>query len=282
MCTHTHRSTQLTASSNVVLYNKTSLYIYVCVPFFLSLSSLSQLVEDPQQTQCCKTDYCKPCISTPPPPPSVPQERTLLRWKTKPSGLVCPVCKTPNLKLKTNEELRKRVAALQVKCLYAGAGCVWEGEREWLKEHLERDGGCVYVLVVCSNCGMELRKKDEWNHATSECSMRIVHCQYCEKEDTYDVITNHYKECPHYPTTCPANCGETLPTNQLQYHLDYSCVAKGLKCPFRAFGCTEGLLSPEKMAAHVTSCGALHLGDMARKVTTDMDKMQREVSRQLL
>ena len=138
----------------------------------------------------------------------------------------------------------------------------------------------MYALVVCSNCGRELRKKDEWNHATSECSMRMVCCQFCGKEDTYDVITNHCKECPHFPTACPANCGETLAKSQLQYHLDYSCVAKGLKCPFRVFGCTEGLLSPEKMAAHVASCGALHLGDMARKVTADMDKMQTEVSRQ--
>lgn len=241
------------------------------------LSHLSlQLVEDPQQTQCCKKDYCKPCIM-PSPPPTIPQEKTLFKCRTKPSGLVCPDCKSLNMKLKANEELQKRVAALQVKCLYASAGCVWEGERDWLKEHLERDGGCVYALVVCSDCGTELRKKEEWNHATSECRMRMVHCQYCRREDTYEVISNHYQECPQYPTPCPMNCGETLARSQLPDHLDYSCAAKGLKCPFRSFGCSEGLLPAEQMAAHVASCGALHLGDMARKVAADMEKMQREV-----
>ena len=155
---------------------------------------------------------------------------------------------------------------------------MWEGEREWLREHLETDGGCVYALVVCSSCGDELRKKEEWNHATLECRMRMCLCQYCGREDTHEAVTSHYNVCPQYPTPCPANCGETLPRDQLQYHLDYSCAAKGLKCPFRAFGCSEGLLSAERMAGHVTECGALHLGNMARKVTADMDRMQKEVS----
>ena len=234
-------------------------------------------MDEPLQTQCCNTNYCQPCLLPPPPSPS-PQERaTKLRRRPRSSGAVCPDCKTPNVKLKTNEDLKKKVACLQVKCFHADAGCVWEGQRVWLGDHMEREGGCVYAAVVCSNCSVQLKKKDEWSHATTECRMRMVHCQYCNKEDTHQAMSSHYQQCTQFPLPCSLDCGTSVPRCLLQDHTDHSCPQRALLCPFSRFGCSHPLLQESEVTSHIASCGGLHLGDMARKITADMDKLQRQV-----
>ena len=240
-------------------------------------------MDDPLQTQCCKTDYCQPCLqpSSPSPSSSSPpngERTTRLRWRIpKPSGITCPDCKSPNAKVKLNEDLKKRVLALQVKCPYASSGCVWEGEKAWLTEHLERDGGCGFVQVVCSSCGVEIKKKEEWNHATVECRMRMSRCQYCRLEDTYQAISDHYGNCPQYPVSCPLDCGETLPRQQIEEHTRHGCSVLNRQCPFRRFGCSQPQVEESELQDHVASCGELHLGDMARRVVADIDRLEREV-----
>ena len=210
-----------------------------------------------------------------------PPQSQIINHRTKkppPSGVDCPDCQAPNVKLQLNQRLKKMVESLQVKCVYASAGCVWEGERAWLKDHGEGNGGCVYAPVVCGACGAELRKKDEMSHSTSHCTMRIIKCQYCSTEDTHEVITTrHYQECPNYPVPCTLNCGQTVPRCELQHHLDHDCSSKGLQCPYRSVGCTEPRRPEAEMKAHVASCGVSHLLDMFQKFTSEIEELRNEV-----
>jgi hypothetical protein len=232
-----------------------------------------ELMDEPLQTQCCRKDYCQPCMK---PPPSQVNGRHIKN--TAPSGVDCPDCQSPNVKLQLNLKLKKKVEGLQVKCVYASAGCVWEGERAWLKEHGEGNGGCGYAPVLCGACSAELRKKDELSHATSHCKMRNVKCQYCSTEDTHEVITtHHHQECPNYPVVCTLNCGETVPRCKLQDHLDQACKSKGLRCPYRSVGCAAPLIPEADMEAHVASCGVSHLLHMFQKFTSEIEELRNEV-----
>ena len=231
-------------------------------------------MEDPLQTQCCHKDYCQPCLT---PPPTTGQETNISRKKST-SGVNCPDCKAPNVKLKLNEELKRLVESLQVKCGYSSAGCVWEGQRSWLKDHMEQDGGCQYASVTCPACGGEVRKRDAVPHATSQCPMRSYQCKHCSLEGTFDLITSrHYQECPQYPVTCTLNCGETVPRERLTDHVTHECRTLGVKCPFQPLGCTSSPIPVDDIKGHVASCGVLHLVNMFNKFSTDIANLQTEV-----
>lgn len=248
----------------------------------VSLTPSFQLMKEPLQTQCCKTDYCQPCLCPDyKPAQSEIQQNFISKFRkpsSKPSGVDCPDCNSPNVKLKVNEELKKRVTSLQVKCIFASAGCVWEGEKVWLNNHLDRDGGCVYASVICSKCGMQLRRKEERHHSVAECGMRKIHCQYCNFLDTYEVINKqHFQECPNYPVKCTLDCGEIIPRHRLQCHIDKDCTSKGLHCPFKPLGCTKSPIPAADIENHMTSCGVLHIGAMMQRFTAQIESLQAQV-----
>ena len=61
-------------------------------------------------------------------------------------------------------------------------------------------------LVMCSNgCGFKCKQNKLYKHLQNTCPKRIVSCEYCHKEDEYQIINgdHHYKECPDYPLYCP-------------------------------------------------------------------------------
>lgn len=228
-------------------------------------------MEEPLQTQCCHKDYCQPCLKPSDVAPDINHTKKVI------SGVECPDCKAPNVKLKLNEELKKVVEVLHVKCVYASTGCVWEGKVSWLKDHVEKNGGCPYATVTCSNCDEDIRKKDAQNHSISQCRMRITKCQYCQMEDAYETITSHYQECPYYPIKCTLNCGETVARGKLQDHFNHECTSKGLQCPFRALGCAVFPIPTADMEKHVASCGVLHLVDMFQKFSSEIEELHSEV-----
>ena len=246
-------------------------------------------MEEPLQTQCCHTDYCQPCIQSPRNQNTnqevINQDKRYAKQDVgrkkdspKQSCVECPDCKSPSVKLRKNEELKKKINTLLVKCVYVSAGCVWEGERVWLKDHIELKGGCQYVPVICSDCSIELRKKDQQKHALSECKMRVTQCKYCSVQDTYETMTSHhYQECPNHPVKCTLDCGEMLPRNKLQDHMDNDCTSRGEQCPFRGLGCTESPIPSANMEAHVASCGVLHIKDMVKKFTSEIVALQNQV-----
>ena len=141
-------------------------------------------------------------------------------------------------------------------------------------------GGCGYAPVVCSNCGAELRKKEEKDHSLLQCPHRLVQCQYCHIEDTFLVVTqHHYPDCHNYPVNCTLECGETLPRGKLQHHLSYECTSRGLQCPYRSLGCEAYPIASGDIEAHVTLCGVARLPEMFRRFTTDIEGLRNQVRR---
>ena len=234
-----------------------------------------QLMEEPLRTQCCSKTYCQPCMEPPSPTPGRESSGTARNGVI---GVECPVCKLPAVELKPNKELKRRVEALHVKCVYASVGCVWEGEITWLKEHSERNGGCIYAPVTCSMCSMEIRRKDAQHHSESACKMRVVKCQFCEMEDTFETITGqHSQECPNTPLVCPLECGETVPRSKLADHLENECRSKGLPCPFKPVGCSASPIPSTEMKAHIAECITLHLSSMFQKFTAEIEGLRNQV-----
>ena len=110
----------------------------------------------------------------------------------------------------------------------------FHGELGALKDHLESDNGCGYVMVTCGrsiltfwgsnkSCGEGMERRLLTHHQKNECSYRQYKCQHCGYIDTYDAITgsgrirnrdskigyggNHYSQCDEYPLKCPNKCG---------------------------------------------------------------------------
>ena len=217
-------------------------------------------------TICCQQDYCHPCL----------KEREL----SSSSGAKqdCPNCSTPNLQYKKNEKKMLQITSLHVHCTHQGSGCVWEGELEWVSEHLERDGGCQYVLIACGNCGKEVRRREVREHGDKECPMRSVTCEFCQTVGTFEDITgSHCNECPDKPVECPAKCGVMVPRKDVPSHIQRSCTSVGMPCPFKSVGCTASPIPCKELEAHVASCSALHLSEMFQKFSAGMDGLRVQV-----
>ena len=89
--------------------------------------------------------------------------------------------------------------------------CPNNGCKEIIKRHLMTQHRTVCPhemvnLVMCSNgCGFKCKQNKLYKHLQNTCPKRIVSCEYCHKEDEYQIINgdHHYKECPDYPLYCP-------------------------------------------------------------------------------
>ena len=95
-------------------------------------------------------------------------------------------------------------------CTNKGRGCEWQGEINYIDNHLAKDGGCEYEDVLCtSGCGRAIQQRDLTKHVEAECPRRMVDCRYCQLKGEYQFIEGkHKEECVEYPLACPNKCGE--------------------------------------------------------------------------
>ena len=236
----------------------------------------TKALRDPHLAVCCGQHFCESCLN---------------KWFTRQGKESCPHCRAEGEGFNhvIHKGLRSEVNQLKIRCCNRGGGCQWTGELGTLKQHLESDNGCGYVIVECPNkCRrvhksssiiriplsakvLTLKRKDLEAHITTDCYLRPYQCPFCGLKDTYKAITGqdlyrtssnpysgHQAECPEAPLTCPNHCGSTkIKRKDMKGHCS-QCPQESVVCPFAEAGCKEKLKRCQ-LNTHVTSSVQEHV-----------------------
>jgi hypothetical protein len=143
---------------------------------------------------------------------------------------VCPLDRTIiDLNWTQSKIVSLLVDELIVYCLNKSSGCVWEGERQHLKSHLE---SCSFQLKKCKwNCGY-IGLDIEIHQET--CSKAEEFCSVCE-EMVPVIDKEHAEECNPEKQECPL-CGHQVLVKRLEDH-DQICPQSSVSCSLSRFGC---------------------------------------------
>ena len=235
------------------------------VPDELMCKLCSRVLRDPRQVVCCGQHYCQSCI-----------ERRIN------VNFTCPSCRTPSFNHFRDVHFEQRVNTLKIHCPHHKRGCKWTGELVGLKAHLSSGAqACAYESAPCPNkCGQGMARKDIKEHLLKHCPLRRVRCQYCNHENTFQVVTTtHYSVCPNFPIKCPNNCGQkTIRRAEMPKH-ETQCPMKPVICPFQGAGCRAQLVQKD-LTDHMTAFTKQHL-DMVTKsfdtLRTRAENAEREL-----
>ena len=241
---------------------------------------------DPQQASCCGNVYCKSCLQQ-------------LKRKT----FKCPTCRHDL----TNKCFPDRRADLEIKSLqvyctnnkqtynfkHTGSSsrehfiflltqvdnsCSWKGSLKNIDDHLQQ---CPYQILSCTNgCGKNIERKQLQHHLKNNCPKRLIKCQYCNKEDIYQVITgDHLKECPRYPIQCTnEGCGQEVLRFQVKPH-KRSCPKEIISCEYSTIGCVKRMKRDEQEKHNEQSMDE-HL-QMAVKEIVDLKNVKETSEREI-
>ena len=197
------------------------------IPDELFCKICSKVLRDPRQVVCCGQHYCQGCI-----------ERRIT------TNFTCPNCHAANFNHFRDVHFEQRVSNLKIHCPHYKKGCKWIGELCNLKPHLTAIQGCAYEAIPCgNNCGLVMPRRDVKEHLLKHCLQRKIRCQYCNHENTCQVITgSHFSVCPSYPVKCPNNCGQRgIKRSEVNKH-EAQCPLKPMVCPFQDAGCRVQLV----------------------------------------
>ena len=210
-----------------------------------------KVLRDPRLTECCGQHYCDSCLK---------------KWLEK--NKTCPHCRKKDFQNILDKAMIREIKEFKVRCTNKEEGCEWVDELGALKDHLESDNGCGYVVVTCSNhasiyarlilfflapsiCGEGMERRHLTHHQKNVCLYRQYTCQHCGHVDTYDAIAgsgevrndgskirhggNHYEQCIEYPLDCPNECGaENIKRKNMEEHKEI-CPLEAIVCPFSEF-----------------------------------------------
>ncbi|XP_015776101.1 PREDICTED: TNF receptor-associated factor 6-like [Acropora digitifera] len=133
---------------------------------------------------------------------------------------------------------KRDILSHRVKCKRNERGCDWIGELRDYEEHFGNT--CPYEDVFCSRCNEIKQRKFLPEHATSECSNRVVQCKYCVREfEFWRTEIHEGEECNLFPLDCPQQCGiSKMPREKLGFHIKDDCLMTLVTCPYSDAGCT--------------------------------------------
>ena len=175
------------------------------------------VLRDPQITECCGKNACRPCII-----------------KVAENDGPCPICRRPCVKINFNRGLYSDILESKVYCLWKEAGCQWADKLDHLDKHIKED--CPFVEEECQRrCGMRIQRRGIKDHETI-CERFPIECQQCGKA-VYERRNelSHLKACPFTRVKCPFNivgCTTEVLNKDLQQHFNdalpehYALVSK--------------------------------------------------------
>jgi hypothetical protein len=113
--------------------------------------------------------------------------------------------------------------------------CGWSGQLRDLPTHMQNN--CELEMVKCrfSDC-LSKKLRGEILIHEEECGFRLVYCEYCSSELPFNLLDNHYSECPKILISCPQNCNSQVQRCQIEEHLTV-CDNTALACPYNRLGC---------------------------------------------
>ena len=245
----------------------------------------TKVLRDPHLAVCCGQHFCESCLN---------------KWFAQQGKESCPHCRAEREAFNhvIHRGLRSEINQLKIRCSNHREGCQWTGELGTLKQHLESNGGCGYVLVDCPNKCQSwshtavfhtvlttMKRKDLEMHLTKHCYLRPYHCEFCGHKDTFNAITGqnfmpsvlrtyggHQARCPQAPLSCPNKCGSyEIKRKDMENHRS-QCPKEPVECPFAETGCKTKLKRCQ-LNTHVTSSVQEHLSLMMK----DYQETKREL-----
>ena len=218
-----------------------------------------KVLQEPHVTECCGQHYCKACLE---------------KWFTQSGN--CPHCRETGFRHILYKPYQRKINDLQIICPNLKRGCPITLRLGDLELHLSATNasGCAFIDIICPNqCGASYYRKDEMNHLNIQCTKRIVNCEYCYNEVTFDSLKDHFKECKKYPIPCPRQCqAMDLTREDLTKH-EEECPNMPVKCPFYEAGCDEEL-KRKNLKSHVKSSFAVHMMKSMAKLKNELDELK--------
>ena len=126
------------------------------------------VLRDPQITECCRRNACRPCI-----------EKAINRANGS-----CPIpgCKTAKVKGFSDRTLKYEILEQNVYCTSkkdASCGCQWVGKLANLDKHLEE---CPFHEIKCHyRCGVTTQHHNIQDHEVT-CERAPLQCHQCGNE----------------------------------------------------------------------------------------------------
>ncbi|ODQ80633.1 hypothetical protein BABINDRAFT_175308 [Babjeviella inositovora NRRL Y-12698] len=219
----------------------------------------------------------------------------------------CPMDRTPLDKTDVNDVfpapliINNLLGALSVKCLNFERGCVWEGKKNEVVQHLRE---CGYTRVRCNGIRLEIdateveestRKTLPDTHeicevlteqrfltlGTHTCAHRPYECIYCHAVINEIIKNSHLQEhCEEYLQKC-VTCDKFIPLKDHAAHMANECESKYAQCPAENLGCdwrSDTSHGGDSLEAHVHSCVLckLSMSPFMKEQQTKMEKFERE------
>ena len=193
---------------------------------------------DAQKLKCCGNIYCKSCLQ---------------QLKESAKDFKCSTCRSDiSNNYFSDTRADKRIKSLEVYCtnresycLQDDSSCQWKGYLKDIDTHLQQ---CPYQFISCTNdCGEYVQRKQLQYHLENDCPKRLIICQYCKEEDTYDYITGrHLKVCLQYPILCTnEGCDQEIPHVQIAAH-ERLCPKEITCCQYKTIGCDQKMKREEQ------------------------------------
>ena len=235
------------ARKRKIIFKKMDEYHFVHDPpddFFCMICA--KVLNEPHLTDCCGQHFCGVCLE---------------RWFQKQAKKICPHCRSESFTYMRYLPLKRKIDALQMYCPFEIQGCKVVTTVGQVKAHKHE---CGFARVLCNQgCGATGLRKLLAFHCNNECPKRKVKCQYCGKEDHFEVISGkHVSICEDYPVKCPMGCGQGDPIKRkdLAHHADV-CPLVRVLCTFREAGCNKIVLRKD-LNSHLESSMQEHLMKM--------------------
>jgi hypothetical protein len=154
----------------------------------------------------------------------------------------CPTCRVPltKEKLVPSRLIRSLIDDSEVHCPSVELSCDWTGKLRDAELHYIH---CPFSITSCphSGCDEICIQKDLPVHMKN-CLYRLVPCEWCDLDDTIDLIYSHKSVCPKRPVPCPNGCfdlnGKILRVchDKVAKHRSI-CIMEEVNCAFAITGC---------------------------------------------
>jgi len=149
----------------------------------------------------------------------------------------------------------RKILSLAIVC--PNDGCNWTCELRDKEVYL---ASCPFQDVFCANenCDVSLKRKDLEEHLTVACEWRIIYCEYCREPRPNCRMQDHILLCKKFPVNCPNKCGNLIPRETIQNHIEKECSLTLISCPYEQMGC-DRKFQRLNMESHLQSAMGLHL-----------------------
>ena len=212
---------------------------------------------DPYLSVCCGHLFCKSCLDN-------------VR-KAAAFTNACPVCRDEEFVTFPNKAVDREVKELHIYCTNKEKGCEWQGELNYINNHLGNSDGCQFEEVKCSNeCGKMIQRQYLTSHVETECPRRKVNCQYCHDTGEHQFIEGQHKEeCPKLLLPCPNTSCEvgSVLREDMEAHRK-ECPLEMIECEYYSVGCKRVKLARKDLEEHDNEKMKDHLMMTKNELTT--------------